>query len=62
MKFYDVMIEWLEFHALSVSQATIYNYSKSVQLLKSSIGQMDVEEMSREDIQSLFIVFFHRGL
>lgn len=62
MKFYDVMIEWLEFHALSVSQATIYNYSKSVQILKSSIGQMDVEEMSREDIQSLFIDFFHRGL
>lgn len=62
MKFYDVMQEWLEFHSLSVSEATIYNYSKSVRILKSSIGQMDIEEMSREDIQSLFIDLYHQGL
>ncbi len=62
MKFYDVMQEWLEFHALAVSEATIYNYSKSVRILKSSIGQMDIEEISREDIQSLFIDLYHQGL
>lgn len=62
MKFYDVMQEWLDFHALAVSEATIYNYSKSVRILKSSIGQMDIEEISREDIQSLFIDLYHQGL
>lgn len=62
MKFYDVMQEWIKFHALSVSQATIYNYSKSAQILRSSIGQMDIEAISKDNIQSLFIDFYNHGL
>ena len=62
MKFYEVMMEWNEFHSIKVSAPTILNYSKSINILKPGIGERDIKDITKEDIQKLFIEFRNRGL
>lgn len=62
MEFYKVMMEWIEFHSITVSASTILNYSRTINALKPSIGKLNIEDIREDDIQKLFIRFYNDGL
>lgn len=62
MRLYEVMVEWIQFHSISVSAPTVLNYSRTVNILKSSIGEMNIEDITKDDIQELLIDFYNNGL
>ena len=62
MRLYEVMVEWIKFHSITVSAPTVLNYSRTVNILRSSIGEKNIEDITKDDIQELFIDFYNNGL
>lgn len=62
MRLYEVMVEWINFHSITVSAPTVLNYSRSINVLKNRIGEMDIEDITKNTIQELFVDFYNIGL
>lgn len=62
MEFYKVMMEWIEFHSIKVSESTVLNYFRTINILKPGIGERNIEDIIGDDIQELFIQFRNNGL
>lgn len=62
MLFYDILEEWIHFHQFEVSGSSITLYKRNIDLLQKSLGCMEVNEITQNDIQNLFIEFHKNGL
>ena len=62
MRLYEVMVELINFHSITVSAPTVLNYSRSINVLKNRIGEMDIEDITKNTIQELFVDFYNIGL
>lgn len=62
MRLYEVMVEWINFHSITVSAPTVLNYSRSINVLKNRIGEMDIEDITKNTIQELFVDSYNIGL
>lgn len=60
--FYDVMEEWLTFHALCITESTLYNYRKVISCLKDDIGSVRLKEITQTYLQDFFLNCSNRGL
>lgn len=59
---FSLMDEWINIHALEVSDSTAYNYRKLINKLKKDTKNWTLKELTQDNIQSLFLSLNDRGL
>ena len=59
--FYDIMEEWLSFHALCITESTVYNYRKVISCLQDNIGSVRLKEITQTYLQDFFLNCSDRG-